>query len=225
MVNQQFRRDYWVKGVRTMPRRATVDAINQQHVILLNHRPDVSLKVTGAAGEATMNESIYGPILDSLADHKVKTLGELHQELLAEGIDFGQIVEAIMVLATDGRLAPAQDEDAVSQARQHTDKLNSYLIDKVRNGSEISSLVSPVTGGGFPVGRFHQFFLFALSAGKQQPAEWAQVAWDVLASHGQKLVVGEKTLETREENLAELNRQAEDFGRKELPVLKALQIA
>jgi len=35
--------------------------------MLIQHRPDVSLKVTGSLGEATMNESVYVPILDLLA--------------------------------------------------------------------------------------------------------------------------------------------------------------
>ena len=41
---------------------------------------------------------------------------------------------------------------------------------------------------------------------------------------GQKLVVAGNTLQTAEENLKELTRQAAEFGQKRLPVLKALQV-
>jgi len=64
----------------------------------------------------------------------------------------------------------------------------------------------------------------ALGQGKKRPAEWAKLAWQVLAEQGQKIVKEGKTLETAEENLAELTALAQTFAEKQLPVLKALQI-
>lgn len=55
--------------------------------------------------------------------------------------------------------------------------------------------------------------------------QWAQVVWTILQAQGQKLLKEGKTLETAEENMAELTRQAEEFAQKRLPILKALQIA
>lgn len=64
-----------------------------------------------------------------------------------------------------------------------------------------------------------------MGQGKKQPAEWAQGVWQMLAAQGQKIVKDGKTLETAEENLAELTEQAKTFAQKQLPVLRALQIA
>jgi len=86
-------------------------------------------------------------------------------------------------------------------------------------------LASPVSGGGYPVNRFQQLFLLALAQGKKQPAEWAQFAWSILAAQGQKLVKEGKAVESAEDNLAELTPQATTFAEKQLPILKALQIA
>ena len=86
-------------------------------------------------------------------------------------------------------------------------------------------LASPVTGGGIMVGRIQQLFLLAIGQGKKQPAEWAQFVWQILSAQGQKLVKDGKTLEMPEDNLAELTAQATAFAEKQLPVLKALQIA
>jgi len=86
MVNQQFRKDYWVKGGRRLNRVQQAEAFREQKVILAIHRPDVSLKVNGANGEAAMQEAVYNPILDALADHKPKTLGQLEQSLKNKGI-------------------------------------------------------------------------------------------------------------------------------------------
>lgn len=82
-----------------------------------------------------------------------------------------------------------------------------------------------MTGGGVSVGRFQQLFLLSMSQGKKKPVEWAQFVWQILSAQGQKIVKEGKTLETPEENLAELNEQAITFVEKQLPILKALLIA
>jgi hypothetical protein len=43
-------------------------------------------------------------------------------------------------------------------------------------------------------------------------------------AQGQKLVKEDKTLETDEQNIAELTEKAEGFAEKQLPVLKALGV-
>jgi len=185
----------------------------------------VSLKVNGALGEATMTETIYTPILDQLADHKPRTLNQLEHTLSEQGIRMPQLAEAVMLLSGAGHVAAVQDEETARKAKKHTDKLNAHLCQKSRGSNEIGYLASPVTGGGYNVNRFQQLFLISLSTGKKQPAEWAQYAWQTIAAQGQKLLKDGKTLETPEENLAELTAQATTFAEKQLPILKALQIA
>ena len=50
------------------------------------------------------------------------------------------------------------------------------------------------------------------------------VIWSVLAMQGQKILKDGKTLDTAEENLAELTKQAQDSSDKQLPIMKALGI-
>jgi SAM-dependent methyltransferase len=224
MVNQQFRRDYWVKGARKLNLLEQAEALRAQKVILVQPRADVSLKVTGAIGEASMQEAIYAPILDALADHKPRTIGQIEQAVKDKGINFAQLSQAVVILVGAGSLAAVQDEAAISRAKKHTEKLNVFLIGKARGSSDISYLASPVTGGGVTVNRFQQMFLLAINQGKKQPGEWAQFAWQILAAQGQKIVKEGQPLETPEENLAELAAQATAFAEKQLPILKALGI-
>lgn len=225
MVNQQFRRDYWVKGVREMPALAKAEAMRSVRVLLTAHRPDVSLKVTGSLGQADMSEAIYSPLLDALADHKVKTLGQLEQAVARHNITFAQLTQAMLILAGAGHVSMVQDEAVMTKARKHCDKINAHLLNNARGSGEVNYLASPVTGGGVVVGRFQQLFILAMQQGKKQSAEWAQFTWNVLASQGQKLVKEGATLETAEESIAELTAQAQTFADKTLPILKALQIA
>ena len=135
------------------------------------------------------------------------------------------VLQAAMVLSGAAHLAAVQDEAVIAKARKHTDKLNAHLIQKAKGSGDITYLASPVIGGGVTIGRFPQLFLLAIAQGSKQPAEWAQFVWQILVSQGQKIVKEGKTLESPEENIAELTAQAQSFADKQLPILKALQIA
>ena len=225
MVNQQFRKDYWVKGVRRMSALDQIEFFNRQKIILTAHRPDLLLKATGAQGEVTLNEAIYNPIFDLLADHKARTIGQISSALKDKGINFAQIIQAVLTLGGVGAVSPVQDDAVTSKTRKNADRLNAYLIDKARGSGDVNFLASSVTGGGVAVGRMQQLFLLALSRGRKQPQEWAEFAWEILAGQGQKIIKEGKALETPAENLTEITEQAKAVAEKSLSVLKALQIA
>lgn len=225
MVNQQFRRDYWVKGARRLSALEQREALGAQRVILVQPRVDVSLTLTGDLGEATMQEAVYAPILDALAAHEAMTLGEIENAVKGQGISFLQVVQATVLLAGVGSLVSVQDDMAVSQARGPASRLNTALCARARGGHDVSYLGSPLTGGGINVGRVQQLFLYARSHGRERPAEWAQFVWATLSAQGQTLLKEGKALETAEENLEELTAQAATFAEKQLPILRALLIS
>lgn len=225
LVNQQFRRDYWVKGARKLNALERAEALRAQRVMLTTHRPDLPLKVNAAVGEARLNESVYRPILDLLADHQVRSLGQIERAVADAGLTLGHIAEVVMVLTGAGHIAMVQDDNVIDRARPQTDRLNAHLCRKARGSNELGFLSSPVTGGGLPLNRFQQLFLAALAAGREEPAEWAQDVWQIMTVQGQRLVVEGRTLESPEENLAELTAQAKSFATKQLPILQALLIA
>jgi len=224
MVNQQFRKDYWVKGARRLSPLEQAEALGAQSLVLVTPRADVSLKIAGAIGEATLQESVYGPVLDALADHKPKTIAQLGQAVKDKGVSFPQLIQAVMILAGVGHLAAVQDSALIAKAKKHADRLNAYLLDRARGSKEISHLASAVIGAGVSVGRVQQLFLLARSQGKTQAAEWAQFVWSIFESQSQRIVKDGKTLEAAADNIAELTEQAQTFSAKQLPILKALQI-
>ncbi len=224
MVNQRFRRDYWVKGARNLYPLEQAEALRAQKVILTQPRGDVSLKVMGAMGESTMLEEIYAPILDELADHAPRTLGQIEQAIAHLGVTFAQLTQAVMLLAGTGALGVVQDDATIAKAKPLTGRFNRNLMDRARGTGELYHLASPVTGCGIAVHRFQQLFLSMLDQGRKGPEEWAQGVWKILDDQGQRILKDGRTLETPEANLAELTAQAKDFSEKRLPVLRALQI-
>ncbi len=223
-VNQQFRKDYWVKGARQLSTLEQAEQLRAQRVILVQPRAEVSLKVNGSLGEASMQEAVYAPILDQLADHKPKSLAQLERALQSVGIGLAQIIQAVLVLTGAGALLAAQDDAASAKAKKRTDRLNTHLMTKARSSSALNYLASPVTGGGISVPRFQQLFLLARQQGHKQPQDWAQFTWNLLAAQGQRLLKDGKTLEAAEDNLAEIGQQAQRFAEKQLPILLALQV-
>ena len=54
MVNQQFRRDYWIKGARKLYPVEQAELIKKERVILVSALPDVPMKAKGALGWGTL---------------------------------------------------------------------------------------------------------------------------------------------------------------------------
>lgn len=224
MVNQQFRKDYWVKGPRRLNAVERSEALRSQGVVLIAPRTDVKLKAKGALGEAKMAENVYNPILDLLADHQVRTLGQIEQSLQGQGVLLPQIEQAILILIGEGYVAPVQAASVIAASIEKAQALNRVLFDKARGSKDINYLASPVTGGGLAIGRFHQLFLLAKSQGHKTPEDWAKFTWVILAGQGQRIIKEGRTLETPEENLRELIEKATTFNTKWMPIMKGLQI-
>ena len=127
-----------------------------------------------------------------------------------------------MDLISVGAVAPALNG---GQNLKGVQKHNLKLMKLARSSNTIQHLVSPVTGGGVGVVRFHQLFLLARISGKKTVDDWALFVWNILAAQGQKIFKDGKTLETDEENLSELRQQAVDFDNNALPILRALGIS
>ena len=224
ITNQQFRKDYWVKGIRKLSALEQAENLRKLKFILVLPASEISLKVKGALGEANLNEAIYTPIITFLADYKIKTFAEIENALKDKDISFNQLLQAILVLSGNGAIMPAQENKIVTQAKKLTDKLNLHLINLSRGSNNINYLASPVTGGGILLSRFQQLFLQAYLNGQKLPSEWAAYTWGLLAYQGEFIIKEGNKLETKEENITELNAQAQAFHDHKLIILKALQI-
>jgi len=224
MVNQQFRRDYWVKGARKLSTLEQTELLRELRFLLLSPRSEVSLKVTGAQGEGEMSKSVYGPILERLAGHRVMSLAEIETALKGHEISFAQLAQAVLLLSGVGHLGIVQDDGVIGKVKRQTEQLNRYLCQQARVNNDVAYLASPVTGGGVTVNRFQQLFIYSLWQGKKQPEAWADMAWAILQSQGQKILKEGKVIEQPDDNRAELLAQAQRFEQHQLPILRALQV-
>jgi hypothetical protein len=227
-VNEQFRRDIFIKGARSITLLEQASSLRKMRFVLTTAPENIEFNVKAGIGQIHLQEAIYKPLIAAFAreQHPVRSFSELESDPDLRSIGFGQLAQAVVVLAGTGHLHPAQSERAVELARARTSALNRHLCERAAYSGDISFLASPVTGGGIPVPRFHQLFIRAKERIKSSaPHDWAQDAWNVLSANGERLVTGGRTLETPEENLRQLRHQAAEFAAKRLSILEALAIA
>ncbi len=223
-VNQAFRKDYWVKGARTMTSAEQLDALRRQSIVLVTPVAEFNFKAPGGQGDVGLNEDIYKPMLEQLSDHRPHTLAELETVLAPRKITIGQVVQAAMILRGKNVAFAAQDAEAVEQAQATSDRLNRHLKRCNAMGKDLAFLSSPVTGGAVSVARIHQLFMLSMAEGKTKPEEWARDAWALMSAQGQKMMKNDKILETTEENIADLTANALDFHTERLPMYRALKV-
>jgi SAM-dependent methyltransferase len=223
-VNRQFRRDYWVKGERKVMPLKRAEAISAHRVLLLQPREGIELKARGSFCEGNLQDEIYSPILDALANHKPMTIAQLGAATAHANIKLEQLIQAVFLLTGNNVLGIVQDDAVIEAARPRTRSLNRHICEQARYSADVHYLGSPVTGGAVSIDRMAQLFMLARRRGLNSARQMAEAAWSILDAQGQKIVHEGVTLATAEETIAELTRRANTFIEKVLPILIALQI-
>ncbi len=222
-TNQQFRRDYWLRGIRNLVGHEQVALLREERVVLTSARADLPTKVRGVLGEAGLMEQIYHPVYDALRDHKPRTIGEIEAEVTAKGVSLQQLISAITILFGLGVIQPVAPGQDHSKAKTRTNALNRAIAKRSVSVGDVAYFASPVLGGGISAPRFQQLFWLSKQNGGKTPADWAAFAWSLLQGQNQAIIKDGATLQG-EDNLTELKAQAEAWGAKVLPVWTALGI-
>jgi len=221
MVNQQFRRDYWVKGLQRMSKDEQVVKFRSENVMLTTHRSAIELKISGSRTQGSeLKKEIYDPLLDILESETIISIAELESKLSKHKIELDGIFQAVNILAAKDNLAFTQEAPLNEEIIKRAQALNKQIMERGKFGTEVNALACPLTGGALPLTRVHQLFILAIENGNKSPQEWAKFAWSKLQSAGQKLLKGGRTLDSDEENLGYLLEMATGFEREGLPLAR-----
>lgn len=226
MLNQQFRKDIFVKGARPMPVGEQMERFAARRFVLTVRPEQVSLELVGAAGRIGLPAEVYRPLLDLLAEdgHAAKSVAALLGHPAWGGKPLALLSQVLIILVGAGHVQPVQDEDTIAAARPYCRALNAHLLERARHDGAVGFLASPTIGGGFPVNGIDQLFLLARRAGHRADAAAAGFVWDILRARGTALVRDGTVLTTAEANLAELANRARGFAEEQMPILSALEI-
>ncbi len=220
ILNQQFRRDLFVKG--PLPLHAPQgDAMWAQTLFILTV-PATSLgelKIITPLGQLTLATDVYRPVIDRLAQGPL-TAGDLHAAL--PQLLFAQICQALIILVAQGYAHPCIRPEQAAAIRPHTDRFNQAVMARARFSGDIGYLASPLTGTGLAMDQMTQMLLSAhLAAGTADPV--ASV-WMHMQSCKQRFVRDGQMLMDDQDNLTELRHRYDALLKDAWPVLKALQI-
>ncbi|MBU1346985.1 MAG: methyltransferase regulatory domain-containing protein [Alphaproteobacteria bacterium] len=225
MRNNQFRKDYWVKGGFAMPQAERIERIRDVRIVLLNVRANIPETAASPLGEVTLAPEVYGPLLDFLADNRPHAIRDIEIALQDKGVQFGQVLQAVMLLAGSGHLGFAQSDAQIAAARPRTRKMNTVLMQRAELQDGLSYLASPVTGGAIAISRIDQMFLKGWIDGLPEPRQWADKVWQVLEQSGHRALKDGKPVETSEENREAIAEAADKFQATLLPLFQGLEIA
>jgi SAM-dependent methyltransferase len=221
ITNQQFRRDVFVKGPLRLSSAEARRRWQKMRFALSTARGEVPAKVSGPLGEALLQPETYDPVLDAFADGP-RTVEDVIADHRTSKIEWPRLLQALLVLVGAGHLQPAldraDDDKTVSRFRE----FNKVVMERSMVSGELNFLSSPVIGGGVAVDRILQLFILAIERRHQDPVTFA---WEVLVSQGQRIIKDERTLESIDENLAELRERFASFSQSRLAVLKQMGIA
>lgn len=224
MVNRQFRKDYWVRGARQLSNLEQVELLRRQRFVLVLPVAKVSLKVTGALGNATMQQEVYQPLLTLLADHRPHSIQRMEETLAGSGATFSGVVEAVLILVGKLVLEPVQDDAVIEAAAPAAARLNRSLCEQARYSGAVTVLASPVTGGGIGIGQVDKLYLLARSRKLAGAESIAGFIMDALRQAGQQVIKDGKPLDTVEAQFDETVRLVRNFEQETLPMLEALRM-
>jgi SAM-dependent methyltransferase len=219
LLNQQFRKDVFVRGKIAMQISEQRELLRRKRFMLATPRADVPLTVRFMVGDVNLLPDVYNPVLDEL-DKGPCTLTDVSAALVPGKLTQEQIQHAVLVMLASGHvvLAPTGFEDKRKDA---TKRFNAVVVERALQGDDLQFLASPVACSGVHVDIVDRLFLNALKK-KQEPVAYA---WDVLRAKSQVLFKNGKALATPEENLKELAERHKLFSEKRLSRLQKLGIA
>lgn len=222
-VNQQFRRDIFVKGARPLPGYEQARMLREQPFMLLMHPEDSPAKILGSLGEANLTAEIYDPVKAELAadDYRPKTIAELEQTERCKSLTLAQLVQCMTILCGTGVVAPAHDAEVYDKVTRTARALNDEFCRRAKYSSDINYLAAPLIGAGVGANRFEQLFVRAVLQQQPDPANWV---WSLLRAQGQKIVLDGKAIESDADNLGELQKRFAAFETKRAPIFRRLGI-
>lgn len=220
ILNQQFRRDLFVKGPLPL-HILQADAMwaRSMFVLTVPAASLTDLKVSTPLGQLGLAADVYRPVVDHLAQGPT-TAGRLHAAL--PQLSLAQICQALTILIAQGFAHPCVTPEQAAAIRSRTDRFNQAVMARARFSGDIGYLASPLAGTAIALDQMSQMLLSVHLAGGT--ADPVTMVWAHMQSCNQRFVRDGQMLMDDQDNLTELRRRYDTLLLETWPTLKALQI-
>lgn len=214
-LNNQFRRDIYIKGTEMITGAEQVEAFREMKLMLVSSPDQIKLEHQTPLGKLQLQENVYKPIVEELQSQAF-TIRELELQLTPKGITLQQLIQAVIVMISLGYIHPITYVSCHASAA----KFNQAVLKSAISGGELSFLCSPTIGNGVSASRLEQLFLLA----EFQKASPIDFVWNIFKDSGLKFTKDGQVLEAETDNRQFLVEQAQQFNQTRRPLLKKLNI-
>lgn len=221
VINQQFRRDMFVRGAPRLDMRKMLEAASRMRVVLSRARELCGESIKVPAGSVKLSKGHFR-LIDALADGPRKISELLSDPAIRALGDASKIVQSIALLVGIGYASPAAVEPIEKAAQKSSRRFNDAILARTAKGDAVNFLASPLLGNAVSVDQMDRLFLDSLRHNRKDIDAYS---WDVIRKRGESLAKDGKALKTPEENKAELARLAGNFQKSRLPVFQRLGVA
>jgi phospholipid N-methyltransferase len=206
-LNQQFRRDIFVRGPEALPASERRDLLRATRFALAVPRGMVEKGEAYPQGIYPLDQGPAYDILNALAAGP-RTLDEL-PGAAEDGAMFERNVEALLVLVGSGRIEPALPVAAEDARRAQAARLNAVVLERARHADQLQALASGLAGGAIRVDRLGRLLLLAESLGHADPVPFVH---EILAADA-------RAKGAREPQIAAIYALAQFFAMTTRPLL------
>jgi SAM-dependent methyltransferase len=220
MIDQQFRRDVFVKGPVRLAPLAASNKWHDTQFVAMQHDQDITREIPGLRFTAKFEAAVYEPLIEAFT-RGTTSISELVKRPALSTIGANRLIQAITFLAAKGAVRPCLSQGGLSERKLRTDLFNRAVAEHALLESKYSYFASPVTGGAIAVDRMAQLISLARS---RQEKDVPRFVRDALQQSGHRLVKDGRALTNEAEAMAEYTRRIEAFDEKAAFVWKALEI-
>ncbi|MBI3367884.1 MAG: methyltransferase regulatory domain-containing protein [Burkholderiales bacterium] len=224
-INQTFRRDIFVRGPRRLQRHDHAAGLLDTTYVLATPRALCNLKIRTTIGEAQLQESIYAPVLDKLAQgpqtgHQLAALPAVQE---AGGQQ--RLLQVLVVLVGTAYIQPCVPEPLQKPARAGAGRFNQMIMARAARGGDVEMpfMASALIGSGVQASRLQQLFQGAMMAmPKAEMKQHAEAVWATMKATGQVLIHDGKRIEGDDACVLEISTRMAEWRDNQMPIARGM---
>lgn len=223
MLNTGFRKDVYVRGARKMTALRLSEWLSEVRVMLLVPREQVNFEMPLPFGKFRGN-AIYEQVCDALAAGPL-SLGQLGQLPALAEQSLGALAQVAVLMSSAGQMAIHHGDRAGVDAAP-AQRLNRALAAQVRYSDDYPALCSPLLGTGMAWG-FIDRLVYGMAVEQDGAPDLERAvgkAFNLMKMQSRRMVKDGVTLESDDDNQAEVRRQVQQAIALKLPLWRALRM-
>lgn len=214
LINQNFRKDVFVRGAATQWVGRQRETLRQTRFAARRQVEPADLKFRLSIGEISGKEEVYRPLLDALA-HGPKSVEELMSILAHLGNPFAETLQAVSMMLHADWVSLFMPADAVEPAH----RLNRAIMTAVAAGAPYRYVLAPATGAVVQASETEMIMaLHVLDHGHGDAVARAEFLVARLAQLGRSLVQDGKAITDPAAIKARALEIAQEFEQKTIPL-------